>query len=368
MHHATTVIRAGTPDPAPGSAFRSGPVFASAYHAAGDPAASPFTYARFHNPTWSAFEAALTELEGGPALVFPSGMAATTAVLAAVLRPGDTVCLPAGSYYTTRVIAGGWFTEMGIKVRLVPVGSETDRSLMKGAKLVWLETPTNPGLDVCDIAAVAEVAHAEGALVAVDNTTATPLAQQPLALGADFVLASDSKALTGHSDLILGHVAARDPALIEKIRVWRTQSGSIAGPFEVWMAHRALGTLAMRLERQTANALRVATYLQQHPKIRNVRYPGLTGDPGFAVASRQMRFTGAVLCFELADRGSAERFLAACRLVDEATSFGGLHTSAERRARWGGDAVPEGFIRMSVGCEHVDDLLADLATGLEAAR
>jgi cystathionine gamma-lyase len=367
MHHATTVIRAGAPEPAPGSAFRQGPVLASAYHAAGDPAASPFTYARFHNPTWSAFEAALSELEGGPALVFPSGMAATTAVLAATLRPGEIVCLPAGSYYTTRVIVSGYFTEMGVKVRLVPTGSETDRDLIRGAKLVWVETPTNPGLDVSDIAAVAAAAHAEGALVAVDNTTATPLAQQPLLLGADFVLASDSKALTGHSDLILGHVAARDPIWVEKVRTWRTQSGSIAGPFEVWMAHRALGTLAMRLERQTENAMRVATFLRNHPLVRNVRYPGLDSDPGYAVASRQMRYTGAVLCFELSDRGRAERYLAACRLVDEATSFGGLHTSAERRGRWGGDAVPEGFIRMSVGCEHIDDLLADLERALRSS-
>lgn len=364
MHHATTVIRAGTPTPVQGEPFRSGPVFASAYHTSGEPATSPFTYARFHNPTWSAFEAALTELEGGPALVFPSGMAATTAILAAVLRPGDVLCLPAGSYYTTRVLGSGYFTEMGVQVRLIPTGAETDRALLTGAKLVWVETPTNPGMDVCDIAAVAAAAHAEGALVAVDNTTATPLSQQPLLLGADFVLASDSKALTGHSDLILGHVAARDPALIEKVRVWRTQSGSIAGPFEVWLAHRALGTLQMRLERQSQNALRVAAFLEQQPRVTDVRYPGLPSHPGHQVASRQMRYSGSVLCFTLPDRASAERFLAACALVDEATSFGGLHTSAERRARWGGDAIPEGYIRMSVGCEQIDDLLADLTQAL----
>jgi cystathionine gamma-lyase len=367
MHHATTVIRAGTPRPAQGEPFRSGPVFASAYHTSGEPASSPFTYARFHNPTWSAFEAALTELEGGPALVFPSGMAATTAILAAVLRPGDVLCLPAGSYYTTRVLGSGYFTEMGVQVRLIPTGAEQDRSLLSGARLVWVETPTNPGMDVCDIAAVAGAAHAEGALMAVDNTTATPLSQQPLLLGADFVLASDSKALTGHSDLILGHVAAKDPALIEKVRAWRTQSGSIAGPFEVWLAHRALGTLAMRLERQSLNALRVATFLEQQPRVTDVRYPGLPRHPGHQIASRQMQYYGSVLCFTLPDRGSAERFLAACTLVDEATSFGGLHTSAERRARWGGDAIPEGYIRMSVGCEQIDDLLADLQRALASA-
>lgn len=366
MHHATMVIRAGAPCPAQGAPFLPGPVLASAYHASGDPASAPYTYARFHNPTWTAFEAALTELEGGAALVFPSGMAATTAILATTLRPGEVVCLPGGSYYTTRVIASGYFTEMGVQVRFIPTGAEGDRALLRGAKLVWLETPTNPGLEVCDIRAIAELAHAEGALVAVDNTTATPIAQQPLLLGADFVLASDSKALTGHSDLILGHVAARDPAWLDRLRTWRTQSGSIAGPFEVWMAHRALGTLVMRLERQSANALGVATFLSKHPRVQGVRYPGLPGDPGHAVASRQMRYTGSVVCFELASRVAAEQFLSACALVDEATSFGGLHTSAERRARWGGDAIPEGYIRMSVGCEQLDDLLADLAQGLEA--
>jgi cystathionine gamma-lyase len=364
MHHSTTVIRAGHGSPAQGAPFLSGPVFASAYHASGEPASAPYTYARFHNPTWTAFETALAELEGGPALVFPSGMAATTAILAAVLRPRDVVCMMSGSYYTTRVIASGWFSEMGIEVRLIPAGAEADRSQLQGAKLVWLETPTNPGLEVCDIRAVADAAHAGGALVAVDNTTATPLSQQPLRLGADFVLASDSKALTGHSDLILGHVAAIDPAWVEKLRTWRTQSGSIAGPFEVWLAHRALGTVAMRLERQSANALAVANFMSRQPSVRGVRYPGLPGDPGHAIASRQMRYTGSVLCFELASRAAAERFLSACTLVDEATSFGGLHTSAERRARWGGDAIPEGYIRMSVGCEHIDDLLADLKQAL----
>lgn len=368
MHDSTIVIRAGAPRPAPGTPFLGGPVLASAYHAAGDPSASPYTYARFHNPTWTAFETALAELEGGPALVFPSGMAATTAVIAAVLRPGDLLCLPAGSYYTTRVLSGGYFTEMGIKVRLIPAGSEADPALLAGARLVWLETPTNPGLEICDIAAVSAVAHQLGALVVVDNTTATPLAQAPLRLGADFVLASDSKALTGHSDLILGHVAAADPALIEKVRTWRTQSGSIAGPFEVWMAHRALGTLALRLERQSSNALAVGRFLEARNDVKGVRYPGLPSHPNHIIASRQMKFGGAVLCFELATRVAAERFLAAAQLVDEATSFGGLHSSAERRARWGGDAIPEGYIRMSVGCEQVDDLLADLTQALEAAR
>src|SRR6267142_2482678 len=218
MHPDSLVIRAGGPPATPGAAFLPGPVFAAPYHAAGDPAAVPYTYGRFHNPTWTGFESALTQLEGGPAIVFASGMAATTAVLATALRPGDQLCLPAGSYYTTRVLTGGYFSEMGIRVRLVPSGGEAAPEHVAGARLVWLESPTNPGLEVCDIAAACQAAHAAGALVAVDNTTATPLGQRPLALGADFVVASDTKALTGHGDLILGHVGVSDPAWGDRIR------------------------------------------------------------------------------------------------------------------------------------------------------
>ena len=172
-------------------------------------------------------------------------MAATTAILGTVLRPGDIVLLPAESYYTTRVLARGFFSEMGVVVRLVPTSRGTrSRKSVEGVKLVWLESPTNPGLDVCDIKASAATAHAAGALVAVDNTTATPLGQRALALGADFVLASDTKSVTGHGDLILGHVAVREASWMDKLRTWRTQTGSVPGPFEVWLAHRSLATLA----------------------------------------------------------------------------------------------------------------------------
>ena len=368
MRDETLVVRAGRPPASPGGAFLPGPVFAGPFHAAGDPAASPFTYGRFHNPTWSAYEAALSELEGGIALVFASGMAATTAILGSVLRPGDAVALAAECYYTTRVLARGYFAEMGVEVRLVPTVGGLDPAQVTGVRLVWLESPTNPGLDVCDIAAIAGVARAAGALVAVDNTTATPLGQRPLALGADFSLASDTKAMTGHGDLILGHVAVREAAWAERLRAWRTQTGSIAGPFEVWLAHRSLATLALRLERQCQNALAIAEFLARRPELLRVRYPGLAGDPSHAVAQRQMHRYGPVVSFEMAGRSEAERFLAACALVHEATSFGGVHTTAERRARWGADPVGEGFIRLSAGCEHIDDILADLAQALDRAR
>ena len=364
MKPSTRVIRAGIPKASPGGAFLPGPTFASAFHASGDPAASPFTYARFHNPTWTLFEQALTELEGGPAVAFASGMAAVTAVLGAVLRPGDIVVLPSDGYYTTRVIGGGYFTEMGVVVKAAPTRGDAQKHLVRGAKLLWLESPCNPHLDVCDISSLASLAHAEGVLVAVDNTTPTMAAQNPLALGADFSVASDAKALTGHTDLILGHVAARDQAWADRIRTWRTQTGAVPGPMEVWLAHRGLGTLELRLERQCRSALAVAQFLSSRPEVVSVRYPGLPSDPAHPIASRQMRYFGQVVTFTLSDRAQAERFLGACTLVDEATSFGGLHTTAERRARWGSDTVPDGLIRMSVGAEDADDIIEDIAQAL----
>lgn len=367
MHDATRVVRAGTPPAAQGAPFRPGPDFAATFHLSGDPATSDHTYGRFHNRTWSAYEAALAELEGGPALVFPSGMAAIMAVFGSVLRAGDLLVLPADCYYTTRLLAQEHFAPLGVTVRTAPTAGEAQGALLEGARLLWLETPSNPGLEVCDVAALAESARRSGALVAVDNTTATALGQRPLALGADFSVASDTKAMSGHSDLLLGHVAARDPEWAERLRVWRTRTGSVPGPMEVWLAHRSLATLEVRLERMCANALAIARHLQGHPSVRSVRYPGLPTDPSHEVAARQMTRFGHVLGFELADRAAAERFFAASRLVAEATSFGGVHTMAERRARWGGDDVSEGFIRFSAGLEHPADLLADLDAALAAA-
>jgi cystathionine gamma-lyase len=364
LHDATRVVRAGLPEPAQGAALLPGPTFAAVYHLAGDPASSPYGYGRYHNPTWTRLEAALADLEGGAAVTFASGMAAVAAVMGLVLRPGDAVVMPADGYYTARALATGYLAELGVEVRQAPTAAGAQAAHLAGAKLLWLESPTNPGLDVCDIAALVEAAHAAGALVAVDNTTATPLGQRPLALGADFSVAADTKALTGHGDLVLGHVAARDAEWAERLRQWRTLTGAVPGPMEAWLAHRSLATLDVRLERMCANALAVAGFLSAHPAVRSVRYPGLPTDRAHVLAARQMRRFGPVVSFELADADAAGRFLAACELVTEATSFGGVHTTAERRARWGGDAVPAGFIRLSAGLEHADDLLADLGRAL----
>ena len=367
MHDATRIIRAGLPEAKSGHPFLPGPVFAAPYHVPGAPADSPFTYGRFSNPTWTNYETALGELEGGQAVLFPSGMAASAAILGTVLRPGQRVVMPDECYYTTRLIAQQYFGAMGVEVVTAKTVGSGLESLLSGATLLWLETPTNPGLDVCDIAHLSALAHAAGALVAVDNTTATALCQKPLALGADFSLASDTKAMTGHADLLLGHVATRDPAWCDRLRTWRTQMGSVPGPMEAWLAHRSLGTLHVRLERQCASAMKIAEFFSAHGKVRNVRYPGLATDVSHEVAKKQMMWYGPVISFELADKASAERFFGAATLVHEATSFGGIHTSAERRARWGADEVSEGFVRFSVGLEDVRDLLEDLSNALDKA-
>jgi cystathionine gamma-lyase len=361
------ILGAGYPSPKIAGAFVPPLQFSSTYGAPGDPAHHQLTYGRFHNPTWTAWEAALGALDGGHAVSFASGMAAIAAVFGVSVQPGDVVVLPADSYYTTRVLASNWLSKIGIQVRQAPTRGDAQADVLEGAQLLWLETPTNPQLDVCDIQRLAAVARSHGVLVVVDNTTATGYLQQPLALGADYVVASDTKALTGHSDLVLGHVATPDGDRATALRTWRTQQGAIPGPMETWLAHRSLATLPLRLTRQCASALQIAGRLSSNQSVEAVYYPGLANHPGHAVAARQMQAFGPVVSFDLGTRRRAEVFLGALTLVREATSFGGVHSTAERRARWGGDAISEGFIRFSVGCEAIDDLLEDVDTALRSS-
>lgn len=359
----TRCVRAGLPDPVPGKPFLPGPVFAAPYHV--DPVSGPAPgldgYGRTDNPTWRALESAIGELEGSECVVFASGMAAISAVLLTVLRPGDTVVLPADGYYKTRAFAADTLAGLGITIREMPTAGPYPP--FDGVRLVLLESPANPGLDVCDIAALAAAAHRTGALVAVDSTTATPLGQQPLALGADLVVASGTKALTGHSDLLLGYVAG---ASVDGIRNWRNNTGAVPGPFEAWLAHRSLSTLDLRLARQSATAAPVTDLLASRPEVSSVRWPGRPGDPAYPVASRQMRRIPGVVTFTLPDAAHVARFLGAARLVSAATSFGGPHTTADRRAQWG-DPVPEGLVRLSCGLEDTADVLADMAQALDSA-
>ena len=362
----TRAVRAGAPEPAQGEPLRPGPTLAAPFRLRGDPESSPYFYGRYHNPTFTAYERALAELEGGEAVVFASGMAAVAAVLLPMLKPGDVLVAPSDGYFALRALAEVHLGERSVEVRLVPTAGDHRRAL-EGATLVWLETPCNPRLDTCDIRALAESAHQNGALVGVDNTLATPLGQRPLELGADFSMAADTKGLAGHSDLVMGHVAVRDPARAEALRSWRTLTGAVPGPFETWLAHRSLGTLHLRLERACATARVLAELLAARADVSAVRHPGLSDDPAHPVAARQMRRFGTVVSFELADSERAERFLDNCELVAHATSFGGLQSTAERRARWGGDEVPEGFIRFSVGCEDPEDLLGDVERSLDGS-
>lgn len=356
----TRAVHAGHPPAADGQPLLPGPELASTYHLAGASDASRYGYARYANRSAVQLEVALGELEGGSALTFASGMAATAAVLLGLRAPRVAV-IAADGYPGVRQIAADRLPG-AVEVRLTASRTAEVVAAAPGADLIWIETPSNPRLDVVDIPAVAEAAHRAGARLAVDNTLATPLGQRPLELGADLSVVSATKSVGGHSDLLLGYVATADEELAAALRAWRDQTGAIASPFEAWLTHRSLATLDLRLERSSANAAAVAALLAARPEVSDLCHPG--EDP---VARRQMRRFGPLVGFALRDAGHAQRFLAGCELVAEATSFGGVHSTAERRARWGTDAVPEGFIRFSAGCEDPGDLLADVEQALDAA-
>jgi cystathionine gamma-lyase len=357
---STRVVRAGLPEPEQGQPFLPGPVFAAPFHLTGDPADSPASYTRHGNPTWARYEAAVGSLEEAEAVLFPSGMAAASALLLTLLRPGSVLALDAGCYHSVRKLASTHLEPRGVEVRLAPPAGLAEAA--RGADLLWLESPSNPTLEVHDIAALAGL----GVTTVVDNTTAGPLLQRPLDLGADLCLTSATKQMSGHADLLLGYVTTRDAERAEALRQWRLVAGAIPGPFETWLAHRSLPTLALRLERGCDNAMAIARLLAARDDVEGVRYPGLPADPGHEVAKRQMSGYGMVVSFDLETEERAERFLAAARLVTDATSFGSVHTTAERRARWRGDAISAGFVRLSAGCEDTADLLADVEQALDA--
>ncbi|MEV6499507.1 cystathionine gamma-lyase [Streptomyces prunicolor] len=368
----TRAVRAGLPEPVKYEPTLPGPVFAAHFHLPGE-ATGPYKYGRDENPTWTHLENAIGELEAPgqdrvETLVFASGMAAISSVLFSQLRAGDVAVLPDDGYQVLPLLREQ-LTAFGIEVRTAPTGGDAQFDLLDGAKLLWMETPSNPGLDVCDVRRLAEAAHTRGALVAVDNTLASPLGQRPLELGADFAVASGTKQLTGHGDVLLGYVAGTDASAMAAVRRWRKVVGAIPGPMEAWLAHRSIATLQLRVDRQNATALTLAQALRERADVTGLRYPGLPDDPSYKIASQQMRRYGCVVSFTLPTRTRAERFLDALRLVDDATSFGGVRSTAERRGRWGGDAVPEGFVRLSVGAEDPEDLVADVLRALdESAR
>ncbi|SNS05853.1 cystathionine gamma-lyase [Geodermatophilus pulveris] len=367
----TRSVRAGEEPPVPGAPMRPSPVFAAPFHLGDRPpgADGADTYARTGQPTLRAFEAAVGELDGGRCLSFATGMAAISAAVLAVVRAGDRVVLPSDGYYATRLLARDELERYGVTVQYVPtpeIGAVAARGDLAGARFVMLETPSNPLLDVCDVAAVARATRAAGAVLAVDNTTATPLGQRPLELGADLTVGADTKALTGHSDLLLGHVSTADDALYARLKDFRDHTGATPGPFEAWLGHRSLSTLDLRLARQAATAAAVADLLAAHPAVGGVRWPWRPGDPSHELACRQMLRPNGVVSAELPDAAAVARLVGASRLWAAATSFGGVHSTVDRRAQWGGDAVGEGFVRLSCGIEDTADLVADLRTALDA--
>lgn len=338
-------------------------VSSSMFHLPGDPDGAA-AYGRVDNPTWEAVEHSLSVLETAPCVAFPSGMAAISAALFATLTAGQTLLIPSDGYYVTRQLSSRFLSRLGVRVIERPTREFADGGF-DGIDVVLVESPSNPGLDLCDIKAIAGAVRAAGGKTIVDNTTMTPFGQRPLDLGADVVVASDTKAPGGHSDLLMGHVATRDATIHEAVLDWRKMSGAIPSPHAAWLLHRGLETLELRFDRMCRSAQSIAERLADHPSVAAIRYPGLTRDPSHRLAGQQMTRFGFLIGVTLADRDSAERFIANCHYLRPATSFGGLHSSAERRARWG-DMVADGYVRLSIGCEPVDALLEDLMTSLDA--
>lgn len=358
----TVAVTAGRPAHTPDNPLNPPLVLASTYAAGGD-----LEYGRYGNPVWQAFEDTLAALEGGGrALVFSSGMAAATALLELVPDGGRLVA-PRHAYLGVLAIVADAAARGRVHSDVVDVADTAmiERSCV-GTDVLWLESPTNPALEVADLPAACATAHANGALAIVDNTFATPLLQRPLDLGADIVLHSATKYLAGHSDVQLGAVVTRDDELYERLEAHRRKTGAIAGPFETWLALRGLRTLHLRVERAQANAATLAERLAAHPAVVRVRYPGLPDDPGHARAAAQMKGFGAIISIELADAAAADAFTHELSLWVNSTSLGGVESTLERRRRWPGEphTIPEGLLRMSVGVEDVEDLWADLEQAL----
>jgi cystathionine gamma-lyase len=323
-----------------------GPSLAAPVHLSGE--GVPEGYGRYANFSWSLLESAIGSLEGGECLVFASGMAAVTAV--AMTCPGPLL-VPEDGYPGIRKVAG----ELLADARFCASTTEAYLAAGKGAAAIFVETPSNPLLDVVDIAAVRGAFP--DAVIVVDNSLATPLGQRPLSLGATVSVAAATKGLSGHSDLLLGYVCTEDEDLMGRIRWWRDQTGGIASAFDAWLAHRSIATAELRIARQSASAMAVAAALRE----RDVR---VWHPSDHDVALEQMTHFGPLVSFDLGTEEAASAFLEGCALVAEATSFGGVHSTAERRARWGTDPVGPGFIRFSCGCEDTEDLVADVLSAL----
>ncbi|MCU1438739.1 MAG: cystathionine gamma-synthase [Naasia sp.] len=348
LHPNTVAVTAGRPAAGPDQPLNPPLVLASTFGGGGD-----VEYGRYGNPTWTAFEDALGALEGGRCLAFASGVAASAAVLDLVPQGGRVVA-PRHSYQGTLAQLRAAEQQGRLVAETVDIADTAAViAALDGAALVWIESPTNPALEVADVAAIAAAAHRVGVRVLADNTFATPLLRRPLDDGADIVLHSATKAISGHSDVIMGAVITRDDALHADLLGRRSMQGAIPSAFEAFLALRGLRTLPLRLERAQQNAQDLVGRLTGHPALNEVRYPGF----------------GTIVSVVLADGDTADTFVRAVRLCRFATSLGGVETTLERRRRWSTEAptIPEGLVRISIGVEHIDDLFADLTQALDAA-
>ncbi|WP_298255072.1 PLP-dependent aspartate aminotransferase family protein [uncultured Arthrobacter sp.] len=376
----TLVVAAGRPPREHDAPVNAPIVLSSTFYETRAPEAGDRIYARGSNPTWDPFEEALGLLEAAalPALVFGSGLGAAAAALSLV-PTGGVVIMPRHGYAGSLGLAADLQARGRFELHLVDIAdTESVLSLLEalagrstdGALMLWLESPTNPMLEVAELAVLTAAAHAAGAMVVADNTFNTPIVHRPLESGVDVVLHSVTKWLAGHSDVVLGALATDDPTLRERLLSHRTLHGAIAGPFEVWLALRGLRTLALRMERSQENAATLAHRLAGHSAVRRVRYPGLPTDPGHERAAAQFDGFGGIISIELDDAAAADALVAAVRLWLPATSLGGVESLIERRRRQPAEpeTVPEELVRLSVGIENADDLWADLDRALRHAR
>jgi cystathionine gamma-synthase len=362
----TKVVAAGRPIKESDGALNPPIALNSTFHAGG-----PIGYGRYGNETWSALEEAISILEGGKTLIFSSGMGAISSVFS-LLPEGSVIVAAHNGYQGTTTMLKKMNEVERLKVRFVDL-ADTDAVLaaIPGAAMIYLESPTNPAIEVVDLPKIISASKASGCGVAVDNTLATPLVQNPLALGADISIHSVTKYLSGHSDIILGSVSTNDQALYGRLEQARRYGGAIAGPFEVWLALRGLRTFALRMQRSQENAMDLATRLSKDPRISKVRYPGLETDPYHARAKSFMKGFGAMISFEV--KATADQIDLMCdssKLITNATSLGGVESIWERRRRWATESqtIPENLIRFSVGIENADDLWADIESAFAAAK
>nr|WP_269778631.1 PLP-dependent transferase [Microlunatus antarcticus] len=361
----------GRPPRTPGAPLNVSPVMASTYVGAHDTAAATtLGYGRDGNDTWTALEDVLGALGRGRALTFASGMAAASAVLEQ-LAPGGTIVLPSSCYLGVAALVQSRAEKFGWTVRTVDVAdTEAVLTAADGADLVWLESPTNPLMEVADLPAIGAALRGRVRTV-VDNTFASALVQRPLEHGFDVVVESGTKFVGGHSDLLLGALTVRPDAdaddLFADLAAVRHDSGAIPGTMEAWLALRGVRTMPLRVRAAQDSAATLAARLAGHPAVSRVRHPSLPDDPGHARAAATMDGFGSLLSIDLADAGTAERFIDGCALWTHATSLGSVESTFERRRRWSAElpVVPEGLVRLSVGVEHVEDLWRDLEQSLD---